>query len=57
MLEYDSRLKDIIMDFKKILFKTSEVDVEQALPDGVVLCSRDGKIQWVNDKASEIFNR
>lgn len=56
MLEYDSRLKDIIMDFKKILFKTSEVDVEKALPDGVVLCSRDGKIQWVNDKASEIFD-
>ena len=43
------------MDFKKILFKTSSVDVEKALPDGVVFCTKDGKIEWVNDKAAEIF--
>lgn len=43
------------MDIKKILFRTSTIDVEKALPDGVVFCSRDGKILWVNDKASEIF--
>jgi signal transduction histidine kinase len=25
------------------------------LPDGVIFCSKEGKIQWVNDKAAEIF--
>ena len=43
------------MDFKKILFKTSTIDVEKALPDAVIFCSKDGKIQWVNDKSAEIF--
>ncbi len=43
------------MDIKKILFRTNSIDVEKALPDGVVFCSKDGKIQWVNDKAAEIF--
>lgn len=43
------------MDLTKILFKTSSFDVEKALPDGIIFCARDGKIQWVNDKAAEIF--
>ena len=43
------------MDFTKILFKTSSFDVEKMLPDGVIFCSPDGKIQWVNDKAAELF--
>ena len=43
------------MDFTKILFKTNSFDVEKALPDGVIFCTNDGKIQWVNDKAAEIF--
>lgn len=43
------------MDIKKILFRTSSIDVEKALPDAVVFCNRDGKILWVNDKAAEIF--
>ena len=43
------------MDIKKILFKTSSIDVEKALPDAVVLCNKEGKIQWVSDKATEIF--
>ena len=43
------------MDFKKILFKTNSVDVERALPDGVIFCDKNGKIQWVNDKIAEIF--
>ena len=43
------------MDIKKILFRTNSIDVEKALPDAVVFCHKDGKIQWVNDKASEIF--
>jgi len=43
------------MDFTKILFKTNSFDVEKALPDGVVFCIKDGTIQWVNDKAAEIF--
>lgn len=43
------------MDIKKILFKTNTVDVEKALPDAVIFCNKDGKIQWVNDKAAEVF--
>ena len=43
------------MNFKKILFKTSEIDVEKVLPDAVIYCDNDGKILWVNDKAAEIF--
>ena len=43
------------MDIKKILFRTNTIDVEKALPDAVVFCNKDGKIQWVNDKAAEIF--
>ncbi len=43
------------MDIKKILFKTNSIDVEKALPDALVLCNKDGKIQWVNDVAAEIF--
>jgi len=43
------------MDFKKILFKTSTVDVDKALPDAVIFTDKDGKIQWVNDIASDIF--
>ena len=43
------------MDFKKILFKASDIDVEKALPDAVLMCNKEGKIQWVNDKATVIF--
>lgn len=43
------------MDIKKILFKTNSIDVEKALPDALVLCGKDGKIQWVNDVAAELF--
>ena len=43
------------MDFKKILFKTSSVDVEKSLPDGVILITKDGKIQWVNDTITEML--
>ena len=43
------------MDIKKILFKTNTIDVEKALPDAIVFCNKDGKIQWVNDKAAEVF--
>ena len=43
------------MDFKKILFKTSSIDVDKALPDAIIFISKDGKIQWVNDIASNIF--
>ena len=43
------------MDFKKILFKTGEIDAEKSLPDAVVYCDKSGKLQWVNDKASDIF--
>lgn len=43
------------MDIKKILFRTNSIDVEKALPDALILCGKDGKIQWVNDVAAEIF--
>lgn len=43
------------MDFKKILFRTSEIDVEKALPDAILFCNNEGKIQWVNDKSVEVF--
>lgn len=43
------------MDIKKILFRTNSIDVEKALPDALVLCGKDGKIQWVNDVAAELF--
>ena len=44
------------MDIKKILFRTNEFDVEKALPDAVVFCNKDGKIQWVNDKVADYFD-
>lgn len=43
------------MDFKKILFKTSAIDVEKSLPDALIFVSKEGKIQWVNDVAADIF--
>ena len=43
------------MDIKKILFKTNVIDLEKALPDAIIFCNKDGKIQWVNDKSAEIF--
>ncbi len=43
------------MDFKKILFKTNTIDVEKSLPDAVIFVNKDGKIQWVNDIAADIF--
>ena len=43
------------MDFKKILFKTNSIDVDKALPDAVIFISKDGKIQWINDITTEIF--
>lgn len=44
-----------MMDIKKILFRTNSIDMEKALPDAIILCAKDGKIQWVNDIAAEIF--
>lgn len=43
------------MDIKKILFKNNTIDVEKALPDAIIYASKDGKIQWVNDEAADIF--
>ena len=43
------------MDFKKILFKSSSIDVNKSLPDAVIFISKDRKIQWVNDVAADIF--
>ena len=43
------------MDFKKILFKTNSIDVEKSLPDALIYINKDGKVQWVNDIASQIF--
>ena len=54
MLKYLRRGNN--MDFKKILFKTNSIDVEHSLPDALVFINKDGKIQWVNDIAAEIFD-
>ena len=43
------------MDIKKILFRTNSFDVEKSLPDALVMCTKDGKVQWVNDVAPEFF--
>ena len=43
------------MDIKKILFKSSSIDVDKSLPDALIFVNKDGKIQWVNDVAAEIF--
>ena len=43
------------MDFKKILFKTNSIDAEKALPDAIIFINIEGKIQWINDIAAEIF--
>jgi len=48
-------VEDYCMDIKKILFKTSSFDAEKSLPDAMIYIQKDGKIQWVNDIASEIF--
>lgn len=44
------------MDFKKILFKTNSIDVEKSLPDALIFINKEGKVQWVNDVASAIFD-
>ena len=43
------------MDFKKILFKTNSIEVEHSLPDALIFINKDGKIQWVNDIAADMF--
>ena len=43
------------MDFKKILFKANSIDMEMALPDALIFTDKEGKIQWVNDVAAEMF--
>ena len=43
------------MDFKKILFKTNSIEVEHSLPDALIFINKDGKIQWVNDMAVDMF--
>ena len=47
--------EDMYMDFKKILFKANSIDMEKALPDALIFADKDGKIQWVNDVAAEMF--
>jgi signal transduction histidine kinase len=39
----------------KILSKTKDLDILGNLPDGILLIGSDGKIEWSNDIASEIF--
>ena len=47
--------EDMYMDFKKILFKANAIDVEKSLPDALIFVTNEGKIQWVNDVAADIF--
>ena len=50
-----SRAGNLSKYLRKFLFKTTEFDVEKSLPDATFCCAKDGKIQWVNDKAAEVF--
>lgn len=43
------------MVFKNFLSKAKDIDILAELPDGVLLVDNDGKIEWVNEKASILF--
>ena len=43
------------MDIKKILFKTNSFDVEKSLPDATIIINPEGKIVWVSESATELF--
>ena len=44
------------MSIKNLLSKTRVIDIQSCLPDGVVLITPEGIIQWVNNVAIELLN-
>ena len=43
------------MGIKNFLSKTRVIDIQSCLPDGVVLITTEGVIQWANDVAQQLF--
>jgi len=43
------------MGLRNLLSKTKVFDIRSSLPDGVVILSQDGSIQWLNDVAQKSF--
>lgn len=44
------------MVFKNFLSKAKDIDILAEIPDGILLVDSDGKIEWANDTASNLFN-
>ncbi|MBP7211713.1 PAS domain-containing sensor histidine kinase [bacterium] len=44
------------MVFKNLLAKTKEIDILGNIPDGILLISGDGKVNWSNEIASTVLN-
>lgn len=45
------------MGIKNFLSKTRVIDIQSCLPDGVILITTEGSIQWNNDVAMNLFPR
>ena len=43
------------MGIKNFLSKTRVIDIQSCLPDGVILVTTEGTIQWNNDVAMTLF--
>ena len=43
------------MGLKNFLSKTRVIDIQSCLPDGIVLITTEGTIQWNNDVAMTLF--
>lgn len=44
------------MGIKNLLSKTRVIDIQSCLPDGVILITPEGVIQWANNVAQELLN-
>ena len=44
------------MVFKNFLSKAKDIDILSSLPDGVILADNDGKIEWINEVTTVLFN-
>lgn len=43
------------MAFKSFLSKAKDIDILSSLPDGTILISTDGKIEWINEIITNLF--
>lgn len=48
-------LKDGKMVFKNFLSKSKDIDILANLPDGVIVIDGEGKVQWLNEFAANMF--